>query len=278
MTVPYLCPMEFKNKTVIITGASSGIGQACALAFAKEGCNLALAARNFENLAHTASECEKLGVKVIVVQTDVAIEEDCKSLIDQTIRTFGGIDILINNAGMTMRALFAEMDLSVLKRLMDVNFWGTVYCTKYALPYLLKSKGSVVGISSIAGYKGLPGRTGYSASKFAMNGFLEVLRIENLKTGLHVLICAPGYTASNIRNTALTKDGTTQSESPLDEKKLMQPEEVAAAIVNAIKKRKNVLILTTLGKFTVLLNKFFPKFMDKMVYNTIAKEKDSPFK
>jgi len=269
--------MYFHNKTVIITGASSGIGQACALAFARERCNLVLAARNLEKLSYTASECEKLGAGVIAIQTDVSIEEDCKNLINQTIHTFGGIDILINNAGMSMRALFKDMDLSVLKRLMDVNFWGTVYCTKYALPSLLKSKGFVVGISSIAGYKGLPGRTGYSASKFAMNGFLEVLRIENLKTGLHVLICAPGYTASNIRNTALTKDGTTQSESPLDEKKLMQPEEVAAAIVKAIKKRKNVLVLTTLGKMTVLLNKFFPKFMDKMVYNTIAKEKDSPF-
>jgi len=267
-----------KNKTVIITGASSGIGHACALAFAAEGCNLALAARTLENLSAVAAECEKMGVKVIGVQTDVAIENDCKNLIDETLKTFGGIDILINNAGMSMRALFEDMDLSVLKRLMDVNFWGTVYCTKYALPSLLKSKGSVVGISSIAGYKGLPGRTGYSASKFAMNGFLEVLRIENIKKGLHVLICAPGYTASNIRNTALTKDGTAQAESPLDEKKLMQPEEVAAEIVNAVKKRKNILILTTLGKMTVLLNKFFPKFMDKMVYNNIAKEKDSPFK
>jgi len=270
--------MHLQDKIVIITGASSGIGQACALAFAAEGCHIVLAARNAEALEKTAEACAKKGVKTLVIQTDVAIEADCKNLISETLVKFGKIDILINNAGMSMRALFEDTDLDVLKRLMDVNFWGTVYCTKYALPALLQTKGSVVGISSIAGYKGLPGRTGYSASKFAMNGFLEVLRIENLKKGLHVLTCAPGYTASNIRNTALTKDGSTQAESPLDESKLMQPEEVAAEIIAAIKKRKNTLILTTQGKMTVLLNKFFPKFMDKMVYNTIAKEKDSPFR
>jgi short-subunit dehydrogenase len=267
-----------KDKVVIITGASSGIGQACALAFAAEGCNLVLAARNKESLEKTAGACEKKGVKTLVVQTDVSVEADCRHLMEETVRVFGKIDILINNAGMSMRALFEDTDLSVLKKLMDVNFWGTVYCTKYALKELLKTKGSLVGISSVAGYKGLPGRTGYSASKFAMNGFLEVLRIENLKKGLHVLICAPGFTASNIRNTALTKDGSVQSESPLEESKLMQPEEVAQHIVNAVKKRKNTLILTTTGKLTVLLNKLFPKFMDGMVYNHMAKEPNSPLK
>jgi dehydrogenase/reductase SDR family member 7B len=266
-----------KDKVVIITGASSGIGQACAMVFAEEGCRVVIAARNLDHLNATGRMCETKGASVLTVQTDVSDEIDCKNLVDKTLETFGKIDILINNAGMSMRALFEDTDLSVLKKLMAVNFWGTVYCTKYALPSLLKNKGSVVGISSIAGYKGLPGRTGYSASKFAMNGFLEVLRIENLKKGLHVLTVAPGYTASNIRNTALTKDGTVQSESPLDEDKLMQPEEVARHIVAAIKKRKNSLILTTTGKLTVLLNKFFPAFMDKMVYKTIAKEKDSPF-
>jgi short-subunit dehydrogenase len=153
-----------------------------------------------------------------------------------------------------------------------------VYCTKFALPALLKNKGTVVGISSIAGFKGLPGRTGYSASKFALNGFLETLRIENMKKGLHVLICAPGFTASNIRNTALTKDGSMQSESPLDESKLMSSEEVAEHLLEAIRKRKPTLVLTTMGKLTVLLNKFFPSFMDKMTYNHMAKEPNSPLK
>ena len=212
---------KLKGKTVIITGAGSGIGRATALAFARQGCNLALAARSENSLKEVADECISMGVKATFHITDVSKEEDCKKLIDYTVIQFGGIDALVNNAGMSMRALFVETELNVLRQLMDVNFWGTVYCTKYALPYLLTSKGSLVGITSIAGYKGLPGRTGYSASKFAMNGFLETIRIENLKKGLHVLICAPGFTASNIRNTALTKDGSMQAESPRDEHKMI---------------------------------------------------------
>ncbi len=177
-----------------------------------------------------------------------------------------------------MRALFVDTEIDVIKKLMDVNFWGTVYCTKFALPYLLKSKGSVTGVSSIAGYKGLPGRTGYSASKFAIHGFLEVLRIENMKKGLHVLTACPGFTASNIRNTALAADGSQQGESPRDEEKMMTANEVAERIVNAIRKRKDRLTLTFQGKLTVWLNKFFPAMLDKMVYNHMAKEENSPLK
>jgi len=161
---------------------------------------------------------------------------------------------------------------------MDVNFWGTVYCSKFALPHLLKTRGSLVGVSSIAGYKGLPGRSGYSASKFAMQGLLEVIRIENIKKGLHVLIACPGFTASNIRKTALAADGTQQGESPRDEDKMMSAEAVAKKIAIAIAKRKRTLVLTSQGKMTVLLNKFIPGRLDKMVYNHIAKEPNSPFK
>ena len=148
-------------------------------------------------------------------------KKDCQHLISETISKFKKIDVLINNAGISMRATLEDMNLSVMKKVMDINFYGTVFCTKYALPHILKSKGSVVGVSSIAGYKGLPARTAYSASKFAMQGFLESLRIENLKKGLHVLIACPGFTASNIRNTALSKDGEVQKESPRDESKMM---------------------------------------------------------
>ena len=141
---------------------------------------------------------------------------------------------------------FLILMFRVLKKVMDVNFWGTVYCTRYALASIIENKGSVVGVSSIAGYKGLPGRTGYSSSKFAMHGFLESLRLENLSHGLHVLIACPGFTASNIRNTALTGDGTSQGETPRDEQKMMQPEEVAAYIVNAVVKRRDRLTLDLL--------------------------------
>lgn len=263
-----------KDKVVIITGASSGIGKALAFEFARLGAQLVLASRKGIH----DPELLSLSPGLVDVPADVSKEDDCRRLIDLTIAKFGRIDILINNAGISMRALFEDVELDVIRRLMDTNFWGTVYCTKFALPYLLKSKGSVVGVSSVAGYKGLPGRTGYSASKFAMQGFLEVVRIENMKKELHVLIACPGFTASNIRNVALAKDGKAQGETPLDESKLMSAETVATRIIKAIMKRKERIVLTTIGKATVLLNKFWPKFMDKMVYNHMAKEPDSPLK
>ena len=269
-----------ENKVVIVTGASSGIGKALVLELISMNAKVVMAARNVVLLNeiisdHTSNDTD---ANIIAIETDVTLESDCKRLIEKTIEKFGRIDVLINNAGISMRALFDDVDLNVIKQVMDVNFWGTVYCTKYALPYLLKTKGSLVGVSSIAGYKGLPGRTGYSASKFAMQGFLEVIRIENIKKGLHVLIACPGFTASNIRKVALAKDGSQQGETPLDEAKLMSAEDVSKKILKAILNKQNSVIMTSQGKLTVLLNKFFPKLVDKLVYNHMAKEPDSPFK
>ena len=177
-----------------------------------------------------------------------------------------------------MRAMFKDLDLSVIKSLMDVNFWGTVYCTKYALPYLLKSHGSVVGVISIAGFKGLPARTGYSASKFAIYGFLDTLRVEHLHDNLHVMIFAPGFTASNIRNTALVADGSQQGKTPRDEGKMMTAETVAHKLFKGVKRRKRVVVLTPVGKATVFLNKICPSLLDYMEYNYMKREPDSPFK
>lgn len=267
-----------KDKVVIITGASSGIGKALAYEMASRGASVVISDKSFEALKEVEKDLVSKGFKALAVHTDVTVEEDCRKLSEEAVRKFGRIDALINNAGISMRAVFADLELSVIRKVMDVNFWGTVYCTKYALPHLLKTKGSVVGLSSIAGFKGLPGRTGYSASKFAIQGFLETLRIENLKTGLHVMIACPGFTASNIRKVALAGDGSAQGESPRDEGKMMTPEEVAKRIADGIMKRKRIVIMTMQGKMTVLLNKFFPFFMDKMVFNHMAKEPDSPFK
>ncbi len=270
--------MKLHGKVVVITGASSGIGMACAREFSQLGCHVVIAARNIANLKELESEITSTGAKVLAVPTDVSIEEDCSRLVEQTIKTFGRLDILINNAGISMRALFYDTSPDVLKKLMDVNFWGTVYCTKFALPHLLESKGSVAGVSSIAGIHGLPGRTGYSASKFAMHGFLEALRIENLKKGLHVMIVAPGFTQSNIRRTALVADGASQGESPRDEKKMMTAQKVAWYIARGIHKRKRTLILTTQGKMVNLLKKFAPALLDKLSYNHMAKEANAPIK
>jgi short-subunit dehydrogenase len=271
--------MDFKNKVIIVTGASSGIGKACAEEFAKRGANLVLAARQYVTLCEITADLEKrYGIKAIAVQTDVSKEEDCKLLIKQALITFSKIDILINNAGLSMRALFNDLDLSVLKNLMDVNFWGTVYCTKYALPEILKTKGSVVGVSSIAGYRGLPGRTGYSSSKFAMNGFMESLRTELLKTGVHVMVACPGFTASNIRVTALAKDGASHGETSMEEGKMMSADTVAQTIADGIVSRKRTLIMTGQGKLTVWLNKLFPALADKLVFNHFTKEKNALIK
>ena len=177
-----------QNKVVIITGASSGIGKALVYEFAKRGAKIAMGARNLDELHKIETDLKSRGVDALSVQTDVTREADCKNLIEKTVERFGKIDILVNNAGISMRALFEDLELDVIRRLMDVNFWGTVYCTKFALPYILKAKGSLVGIISVAGFLGLPGRTGYSASKFAVRGFLNTLRVENLKKGLHVLV------------------------------------------------------------------------------------------
>lgn len=267
-----------KNKVVIITGASSGIGKALASKFGSEGSKLLITGRNKAELDNTVQELKKQGITVEGFQADVSVEDDNRRMAEAAIKAYGTIDILINNAGISMRALFEEVDLQVVKKVMDINFYGVLYATKYCLPEIIKNKGSVVGISSIAGYRGLPGRTGYSASKFALNGFLEVLRTEHLKTGVHVLTACPGFTASNIRKRSLTKDGSAQGDSPRKEEEMMSAEECAQHIYSATVKRKRTLILTTQGKIAVFLNKWLPAFADKMVYNVMAKEANAPIK
>lgn len=296
---------NFQNKTVVITGASSGIGEALAYEFASLGANVVIAARNAEKLDGVAARITELAAeqttpalrdthpgdvnttthlqegvlpKVLAVPTDVSRESDCRELIGEAVLAFGGIDILICNAGISMRAILDDVDPKVLQRLMDVNFWGTVYCTKYALPYLQASHGSIVGVSSVAGLHGLPGRTGYSASKYAMTGFLETVRIENLRKNLHVMIACPGFTATNVRFTALTKDGTPQGRTPREEGAMMSAEEVARRIVKGIRRRKRLLLMEWEGRGTHLIKKFAPGFLDRMFYKVMSKEPDSPLK
>ncbi len=262
---------------VIITGASSGIGEALARKFVAEGSQVVLAARRIDRLEKLAGELGR--ERVLCVPADVTSEEDCRQLVEKCVDRYGRIDVLINNAGISMRALFEEVELDVLRRLMDVNFWGTVYCTKYALPWLLKSRGTVAGIISVAGHMGLPGRTGYAASKFAVRGFLDSLRIENLKKGLHVLVVAPGFTASEVRFSALNAAGQQQGESPRNEAKMMSAETCARHVYHAVVSRKRQLTLTFMeGKFTVFLGKWWPSLLDRLAYNHMAKEPDSPFK
>jgi dehydrogenase/reductase SDR family member 7B len=265
-----------KDKVVIITGGSSGIGRALAEEFGSRGSKILITGRNVEQLEKTVADLRSEGIIIESFVSDVSVENDNRQMAQETIRRFGTIDVLINNAGITMRALFEDVDLDVVKKVMAINFYGVLYATKYCLPEIIKNKGSIVGISSIAGYRGLPGRAGYSASKFALNGFLEVLRTEYLKRGVHVLTACPGFTASNIRKSSLTKDGSKQGESPRNEEEMMSPQECARHIYRATVKRKRSIVLTAQGKFAVFLNKWLPSLADRLVYNVMAKERNAP--
>ncbi len=266
------------QSVVVITGASSGIGQALAFAFGRTGAAIVFCGRKADALQQTAEALTAAGITNLPVVADVSVEADMKRLTDETIARFGRIDILINNAGISMRSMFIDADPEVIRKVMDINFMGTVYATRYALPHIMKTKGSIVGISSIAGYKGLPVRSGYSASKFAMNGFLEAIRIELRYSGVHVLTACPGFTASNIRFSALDSEGKSTGDTMREEGAMMSSEECAAHILKAVQQRKRELILTGQGKLTVFLNKLLPGLVDKLTYNTLAKEKDSPLK
>lgn len=265
------------QKVVVITGASSGIGKALADKYAEKGWRLVLGARRLDRL----HEIEKSlsAVEILSVQTDVTREEDCKNLIESAVQRFGQIDVLINNAGISMRASFDDVELDVLRKLMDVNYWGTVYCSKFALPHLIKQKGSLVGVISVGGYVGLPGRTGYSASKFAVRGFLDTLRIEYLKSGLNVLVAAPGFTASEIRKTALVANGNQQGETPRDESKMMSAEECANRIYKAVKRRRRKIIISLVdGKLMVFVAKLWADLVDRALYQVFKNEPNSPLK
>ena len=262
------------RKVILITGGSSGIGKALVEEALRRGARVATCGRSLEKLRLVFPDSDP--ETLLLIETDVRDEAACAALVQDVLAAWGGIDVLINNAGISMRALFNDVKLSVLREVMDINFWGTVQCTKYALPALLKSKGVVAGISSIAGYRGLPGRTGYSASKFAVQGFLEALRTELLHSGAHVMWISPGFTASNIRNVARAADGSIQGETPLDEGGLMSADECARRILDAVLARKRSVIMTTQGRLTVWLNKLFPAFTDGQVYNHFKKEAGSP--
>jgi short-subunit dehydrogenase len=267
-----------QGKTVIITGGSSGIGKALAEVFGNQGSRILITGRNAADLDVAVAELRQKGIDVNGFPADVSREVDNQKMAGEAIRLYGRIDILINNAGITMRALFQDVDLDVIRRVMDINFYGVLYATKHCLPEILRNKGSVIGISSVAGFRGLPARTGYSASKFALNGFLEVLRTELLHSGVHVMTACPGFTTSNIRKRSLTKDGTLQGDSPRNEAKMMSAEECARRIYGATVRRKSILILTAQGKLAVFLNKWLPGLADRLVYNVMAKEADSPLR
>jgi len=262
---------DFKDKVAVITGGTDGIGRALVNALLAQGAKVATCGRSHDKLYELQAQHASLPLHTLV--TDVSKEADCKKFIDSTLSVFGRIDLLINNAGISMRGLFKDLEPEVIKKVMDINFFGAVYCTRFAMAALIESKGTIVGISSIAGYRGLPGRTGYSASKFALQGFLESLKTELKDDGVHVMWVCPGFTTSKIRDHALNDKGEQQKENPMDEGKMMSAETCADHLLKAIKKKKRTLVLTLTGKETVFLNKFFPALADKLVHRFYFKNK-----
>ncbi len=264
---------SFANKTVVLTGASEGIGAEIARQLAPEKPRLVLAARNEERLNEVAFRCRRAGAEILVVPTDVSERLQCERLIAQANERFGGIDVLVNNAGISMHARFDETtELDAFDKLMAVNFFGAMWCTHGALPALKRSRGLVVGMSSLAGRTGVPGRTAYCASKFALGGFFEALRIEMAQSGVGVTMLFPGVVATGIRRNGLDGSGRRAGKSALDESGAMSIERCAALAIAGMRARKREVFMTAQGRLGLKLKAFAPQVIDRMAIKALAKE------
>lgn len=264
----------FTNHVIVVTGASEGIGRALCLALAPQAPKLVLAARNQARLEELKAEIEAKGAEALAVPTDVTDEAACKALMDQAVETYGRIDVLVNNAGGTMWTLLEDVtDMSIFERLMRVNYLGAVYCTYYALPHLKERKGRIVAVSSVAGLIGVPTRTAYSATKHAMFGFFDSLRVEMMDAGVTVTVVAPDFVLSEVHRRALGADGQPLGKSPMQEDKIMTAEECAALMVPAIEGRDRLLITSSRGKAGRFLKLFWPGLMDRVARNAIRNRK-----
>jgi NAD(P)-dependent dehydrogenase (short-subunit alcohol dehydrogenase family) len=260
----------YAGKVVVVTGASQGIGRALCLELAGQGPRLVLAAREASALEAASAECRSRGAETLVVPTDVADEAACRALVDRTVERFGGVDVLVNNAGIGMVARFDEMaDLSLYDRLMRVNYLGSVYPTYYALPHLKRSRGQVVVLSSLAGLSGVPLRTGYAATKHAQIGFFDSLRVELAETGVSVTLIAPYWVRSEIRRRAFGADGRPLGTSPVHEQEIMTAEECARRIVRAMERRERMLVMTLKGKLGRWLKLAAPGLVDRMAVRAV---------
>jgi len=264
----------FTDKVIIITGASEGIGRALALALAPQRPKLVLAARNEARLEELKQQVEAAGAEACVVPTDVTDEAACRRLAETAVEVFGGIDVLVNNAGGTMWTTLEDVtDTSIFERLMRVNYLGSVYCTFYALPHLKQGRGRVVVVSSVAGLTGVPTRTAYAASKHALFGFFDSLRVELRGTGVTVTMIAPDYVLSEVHRRALGGDGVPLGESPMQEEKIMTAEQCAGLIVYAMAKRRRLLITSSRGRIGQWLGLIAPGLVDRLAAKAIRQRK-----
>lgn len=261
---------QLKDKVVVLTGASSGIGEELALQLSREGAHLVLAARRQEELDRVAAACQQQGVRTFTVPTDVTSEDACAVLMDAAVKEFGRIDVLVNNAGISMWTRFDEVkDLQPMRSIMEVNYYGSVYCTAHALPHLKKSKGMIVGVASLTGITGVPTRTFYAASKHAMMGFFDSLRVELMDTGVTVSMICPSFVATKISR--FDSDGGKASNDLVDNNKIMKVEVCCAQIVHAMKTRKRQVTMTSKGKIGRWLKLLAPGIIDKITRNAIER-------
>lgn len=255
-------------KVIVITGSSDGIGAEMARQLAHSdgaGVALVLAARNAAALEQVAADCAAMGAQTLVAPTDVSQQAQCQALIAAAVARFGHIDILVNNAGRSAHALLEEVaDLAWYEELMRINLWGSVWCTHAALPYLKQSRGGIVAVSSLAGLIGVPGRTAYSATKFAMGGFFEALRAELKPAGVSVMLAYPGVVATQIRHRGFNAAGGALGSSSLKEDKAMPVEECAGLIVAGMKARRREVVMSTKGKLGRWLKLLAPGLVENM--------------
>ncbi|HEX6575755.1 MAG TPA: SDR family oxidoreductase [Gemmatimonadaceae bacterium] len=262
----------FKDNVTIITGASAGIGLEIARMLAEQGAMLVLAARSAELLENAAKECRDRGAKVLVVPTDVSDRDQCGMLIDRTIEEFGRIDTLINNAGISMHARFDELhDIEAVERITAINYFGSVYCTWFALPHLKKTHGRLVAVSSLTGRNGVPTRTLYSGTKHAMAGFFDSLRIELRDEGVSVTVIYPGFVATDIAERALGPDGKPLGTRPVVKNAIMSVEECARLTIEAAAKRKREVIMTRRARLGMFMKALWPDIVDRIAERGIKK-------
>ncbi len=262
---------SFRDNVVIITGASSGIGRELAYQLADQGARLVLAARDAARLEETAAQCRMRGGKTLVVPTDVADQAQCADLVDRALEKYGCLDTLVNNAGISMWARFENLDdPAILDQIMRVNYMGSVYCTFYALPYLRRTRGRIIAIASVAGRTGVPTRSGYAASKHALTGFFDSLRIELAGSGVSVTLVYPDFVASEMRVRALGADGRPLARTPVHEPQVMPVEECARLIVDAAARRKREVLMSRRSKIGVWLKLIAPGLVDRIARRAIA--------
>lgn len=263
---------EFRDNVVVITGASAGIGLELALQLASLGANLVLAAREPTTLERAADSCRALGAQVVAVQADVSDSEQCRQLIEIAVDTFGRIDTLVNNAGISMHARFDELtDIHAVDRITRINYFGSVYCTWYALPHLKRSKGRIVGVSSVTGKTGVPTRTLYAGTKHAMAGFFDSLRIELKDSGISVTMIYPAFVATDIAERALGPDGQPLGTRPVQKSKVMQADDCARRIIEAAAGRTREVVMTRRARLGMILKILSPGRVDRIAERTIAR-------